>query len=583
MAKAFAPIDFDHNEFGWGPTSAPELFTDVYVHSRILKPSAHRHHGTSCFKPPRFFPAPPSRLATSFCSQYPVRAALDRPYTSFSKSDKLGKAADWTYTQRQKMWNKQPAEDGDFTVVDNKQQYKQKQFGPRFRGRRRQYEKDTGPERNSNQRPQRSRREREFEARRASNTHWKRNDQPEVVKETSVEVKPSWEMIEQLDLKAMTKLRVSAANVPAPEDVKWAGSLNHYDRTYDRVTSRTPQKLQSFEHLTFHSVTTTDDPVIRKETRGECNVFATDAVLASIACAPRSVYSWDLVFHRIGNKLFIDKREDSAFDFLTVNETSHDPPSTETPEDINSAQSLSQEATAINQNFSQQIMQGEDGKTHDCAEPNPFKGAKEQVPSVAYRYRKWTFGDDVGINMLVRCSLDGVVTPKQEGEEKQFMTCMALNEFDPKVTGVDWRRKLETQRGAVLANELKNNSNKLGRWTAASFLAGADLMQLGFVSRKNPTKKWEHEVLAAPVYKPREFARQINLNPDNMWGILQYIIKMVLALPTGSKYVLLKDPNKKMLLLYKVPLDTFDDSESSSEEEDDDDDEEESDDEEDEE
>eukprot|EP01043_Picozoa_sp_COSAG02_P076903 COSAG02_NODE_16573_length_1073_cov_1.599589_2_plen_90_part_00 len=30
MAK-FAPIEFDHNEFGWGPTSAPELFTDVYV------------------------------------------------------------------------------------------------------------------------------------------------------------------------------------------------------------------------------------------------------------------------------------------------------------------------------------------------------------------------------------------------------------------------------------------------------------------------------------------------------------------------------------------------------------------------
>lgn len=365
-------------------------------------------------------------------------------------------------------------------------------------------------------------------------------------------------------------------NIPDPEDVMWAGSLNHYDRTYDRVTSRNPQKLQSFEHLTFHSVTTTDDPVIRKQTRGECQVFATDAVLACIACAPRSVYSWDLVFHRIGNKLFIDKREDSAFDFLTVNETSHDPPSTETPEDINSAQSLSQEATAINQNFSQQIMQGEGGKTHDCENKNPFQGPKEQVPSVAYRYRKWKLGTgDDAISMLVRCSLDGVVTPKKEGEPQQYMNCMALNEWDPKVTGVDWRRKLDTQRGGVLANELKNNSCKLGKWTAASYLAGADLMQLGFVSRKNPTKKWEHEVLAAPVYKPQEFARQINLNPENMWGILQYIIKMILALPTGSKYVLLKDPNKKVLLLYKVPLNTFDDSESSSEEDDDDDDDEE--------
>merc|ERR1712188_19894 len=109
------------------------------------------------------------------------------------------------------------------------------------------------------------------------------------------------------------------------------------------------------------------------ETRtSDANVFATDAVLACIATAPRSVYSWDLVFHRIGNKLFIDKREDSAFDFLTVNETSHDPPSQETPEEINSAQSLSQEATMINQNFSQQIMQGEEAKKHECPEGNPF-------------------------------------------------------------------------------------------------------------------------------------------------------------------------------------------------------------------
>ena len=73
-----------------------------------------------------------------------MRVALHRPYTSFSKADRLGKAADWTYQQRQRQWNKQPAEDGDFTVVDNKQQYKQKQFGPRRNFRRKAYEKDTG-------------------------------------------------------------------------------------------------------------------------------------------------------------------------------------------------------------------------------------------------------------------------------------------------------------------------------------------------------------------------------------------------------------------------------------------------------
>jgi len=45
--------------------------------------------------------------------------------------------------------------------------------------------------------------------------------------------------------------------------------------------------------------------------------------------------------------------------------------------------------------------------------------------------------------------------------------------------GVNWRQKIDTQRGAVLATELKNNSCRLARWTAQSLLAGADLMKLG--------------------------------------------------------------------------------------------------------
>lgn len=228
----------------------------------------------------------------------------------------------------------------------------------------------------------------------------------------------------------------------------------------------------------------------------------------------------------------------------------------------------------INQNFSQQILTPTDSKAPvQPGEPNPFVKPKEQVGSVAYRYRKWQLNDS--ITMLVRCSLNAVVEPKIKGEDNMYMTCMALNEFDPKETGVDWRRKLDSQRGAVLANELKNNSNKLGRWTVRSLLAGADLMQLGFVTRRNPAEKSPHQVLTAPTYKPREFARQINLNPANVWGILQYVITLVQKQPAPGKYVLLKDPNKKMLLLYKVPMSTFDDDSDETDSDEDDDDEEE--------
>ncbi len=43
------------------------------------------------------------------------------------------------------------------------------------------------------------------------------------------------------------------------------------------------------------------------------NVFATDAILATLMCCTRSTYSWDIIIQKIGNKIFLDKRDDSEF------------------------------------------------------------------------------------------------------------------------------------------------------------------------------------------------------------------------------------------------------------------------------
>ncbi len=71
-------------------------------------------------------------------------------------------------------------------------------------------------------------------------------------------------------------------------------------------------------------------------------------------------------------------------------------------------------------------------------------------------------------------------------EGQSLVTIRALNEFDPRAQGAggapDWRSKLDSQRGAVVATEMKNNSCKLARWTVQSVLAGADLMKIGYVS-----------------------------------------------------------------------------------------------------
>lgn len=50
-------------------------------------------------------------------------------------------------------------------------------------------------------------------------------------------------------------------------------------------------------------------------------MFVTDTILTTIMCASKSVYSWDVVVTRVGDKLFFDKREGSTIDLLTVNET----------------------------------------------------------------------------------------------------------------------------------------------------------------------------------------------------------------------------------------------------------------------
>lgn len=47
------------------------------------------------------------------------------------------------------------------------------------------------------------------------------------------------------------------------------------------------------------------------------------------------------------------------------------------------------------------------------------------------------------------------------------------------------------------------------------------------------------------------------LNLNNGWAIVRTIVDMVLRMDDG-KYVLVKDPNKPVLRLYSVPLNTFD-------------------------
>ncbi|XP_043472318.1 eukaryotic translation initiation factor 3 subunit D [Leptopilina heterotoma] len=509
----------------------------------------------------------------------------DMPYQPFSKGDRLGKIADWTGSafQDKKFTNKYASQFGSgsqyayyhdedestFHLVDTTRVQKPPYQRGRYGRHNQRNMRGRGSQRGAMNQMQAlgklKLRERE---RKGQTKRWGRqqgfrnhkNQPPIKIRDASVTVRPDWVTIEEMDFPRLAKL--SLPGVKDGEDVLCCGSLEYYDKSYDRVNVKNEKPLQRIDRI-FHTVTTTDDPVIRKLSKTEGTVYATDAILATIMCCTRSNYSWDIVIEKIGDKLFFDKRDNTEFDLLTVNETSVEPPQDD-GNSLNSPRNLALEATFINHNFSQQVLKSNEPR-YKFDEGNPFISEEEEsdVASVAYRYRKWDLNN--GIVLISRCEHDAVM--QGPNNETQFLTVKALNEWDSKLAnGVEWRQKLDTQRGAVLANELRNNACKLAKWTVQALLAGSDQIKFGYVSRAMVRDSSKHVILGTQQYKPNEFATQINLNMDNAWGILRCIIDICMKQKDG-KYLIMKDPNKPMIRLYDIPDNTF---ESEGDEDDDD-------------
>lgn len=546
----------------------------------------------------------------------------DIPYAPYSKADKLGRVADWSAPEQKEKEDRQRqragyrnyrdqyqaygsgasnafayfhAEDeASFSVVDNRSGGGRKltRMGGRgARGGGSQFQRNTPGGRGQpagRGAPQGRRR-----------FGWKDYDKPHRTRDASVNIGPDWKVLEEIDMNRLGKLNFT---VPEPEDLAQHGFLFYYDKSFDRVSTKSERPLQVIDRVRYNP-TTSDDPVILDfADQNKGSIFTTDTIISLLMCASRSVYPWDIVVNKQGDKLFLDKREGGPFDYVTVNENTSDPPMESSDKDnINSPSALSLEATYINQNFAFQVVK-EDEK-YELDAPNPFYSADETDPaaSCGYRYRRWDLsGSKVeepesdedeesdeevaakkkaekeaaaasaaathrGHYLVIRTEVDAALQSTSEEASPTFITIKALNEFDPRAQGaggaLDWRSKLDTQRGAVVATEMKNNSLKLARWAVQSVLAGAEQMKLGYVSRNNPKEHSRHTILGAHTYKPRDFAAQMNINLANGWGIVRTITDICLKLPDG-KYVLVKDPNKAVLRLYEVPASTFVDEDS---------------------
>ncbi|KAF9170366.1 hypothetical protein BGX21_009114 [Mortierella sp. AD011] len=538
----------------------------------------------------------------------------DIPYAPYSKADKLGRIADWSAPEGAQgkdnrgadqrggragfrnfrdnyvpfgsnaanAFNYQHTEDeASFSVVDNRSAAQKKTTG--FKSASSQRGGRGGSRQQGQQRSQFQRlganrggfggaRQQQGGQRggRRGFSNWRDFDRNQRVRDASVKVGTDWTMLEEIEFSRLNKLQFE---VEEPEDVATHGAVASYDKAYDRVNTKQEKILQQVGRER-DNITTSEDPILSNlasETvpEGQQRIFATDSIIGVLMTAPRSVYPWDIVITKTGDKVIFDTRDGSQLDYVSVNENSTDPPmDTGDKDNINSPSALSLEATYINTNFAAQVVNTE--QVTELDNPNPFYGPDEEsVPLVGYRYRKFDLSttEEEDISLIVRTEVDAIVKSAQ-GEDS-YITVKALNEFDSRAQGaggaMEWRQKLDSQRGAVVATEMKNNSCKLARWVVQTILAGSDHLKLGFVSRTNAKDSSRHAILGTQICRPKEFASQMGLQITNGWGIVKTVVDLALKLPEG-KYVLVKDPNKPVIRLYSVPKSTFEEVEGEAEE-----------------
>jgi len=277
------------------------------------------------------------------------------------------------------------------------------------------------------------------------------------------------------------------------------------------------------------------------------NIYATDTILSILMCTIRSTYSWDIKIRKELGVIFLDKREDSSLDFLTVNENATEPPMDEDPHmACNNVEELHNEATFLNFSFSQQLLLKDEDKVYQLASPNPFTSAHDpSVASVIYRYRKFDLGD--GLTLVTRTEVDCY---KSDKSKPSFVVIRALNEYDPKITG-GWRSKLETQKTGCFSTEVKNNGNKLAKWASQAHLADADEIKLGYVSRVHPRDPFNHVILGVTTHTPKDFVREIGTDFGRLWSVLKYLLGEFAKLDDGSYYIM-REGSKKQLLIYST-------------------------------
>ena len=68
------------------------------------------------------------------------------------------------------------------------------------------------------------------------------------MRDGSVLIDSAWELVEDIDINKLVKL---SFNVGKPEDLFICGRAKYFDKSYDRITTKTPKNLEPLEDLNY--------------------------------------------------------------------------------------------------------------------------------------------------------------------------------------------------------------------------------------------------------------------------------------------------------------------------------------------
>lgn len=359
-------------------------------------------------------------------------------------------------------------------------------------------------------------------------------------REASIDVKPEWQMLDEIEFSRLSKLQLDPED---PVELGSHGTAKVYDRSCDKITARTERALPHAGPSTepIHRLTSLEDDVLARNLalKSNCNVLVSDVVASMLMSCQRTVLPWDVVVKKRDNCLIFDKRPESDIDLVYVNENSLEVNKEGSDESFNSPKALALEATRISQVLSSVVSKKE---TVSLSE------RPSSMDSTPIRYTKVILGDEVQV--LVRGQICAL---KDTDLKNSPISLVSLLQYDQKCSNsMDWRLKLDTQGGAILAQEIHNNHSLLSKAVFKALLLGIDIIKVAYVSRVSSRDRSRHSLLGLQEYEPYELASQMNLNVPNGFGILRAVVDLCKDLPSGENLVLMRDPNKPMLRLYEM-------------------------------